>query len=219
MAGAPGGPSGGPERRPGGPCPGRVLAGASVGGLSGPGQLFLVPLPAVAGRGRRRTGHRSAGGSALRGPSDRRPPPERTQPGSAPTTPLPGPLLWRRGGGRAFLESLLGARQRWGAASRGARRWGARASSAGQPGGSTRPRPPDSAAAPGGQGTLSPLRAALLQLQPPIPAPALLSVGLCLPGRRRLHPRKRPSLGGDFRGPGGGSWAPSAEGSAGQRTN
>lgn len=48
--------------------------------------------------------------------------------------------------------------------------------------------------------TLSPLRAALLQLQPPVPAPALPSLGLSaprlssrLPGRRRLHPRQRPS--------------------------
>lgn len=182
MAGAPGGPPEAPAPARGAVSRGASSLGPVGGGGSERRELlFLVPLlPAVAGRRRRRTGRRRAGRLRFAGRVTGRPPPPPPtpcghSPGSAParralsSDGVPerwaprgcrqassGPRGWGRGGGLSWSPSLgpdsdeaLCPGERGGGVGGRPQRDSSGAAHA-------PPAPsPDSAAAPGAQGTLS----------------------------------------------------------------
>lgn len=192
----------------------------------GQGSCFWYPSPQWPAGGAAGPATAARAAPLCGAPSDQRPPPVRTQPGkrSRHPPPRPSPLAAAAGGGLSWSPSL-------GPDSDGGLRPGERGGGVcgrpqpDSPGAAHAPGPPDSAAAPGDP---LPAQGRPPSAQPPVPAPALLSVGLSapqlVPSRKEAAPSSQtpqPCLpgGGDFRGPGGGSWAPSAEGSAGQRRN
>lgn len=266
MAGAPGGPPEAPAPARGAVSRGASSLGPVGGGGSERRELlFLVPLlPAVAGRRRRRTGRRRAGRLRFAGRVTGRPPPRPpprvdTAPEALPPVG-PSPLMGFPSAGRRGAAGRRPPGPEGGdavAGFPGVPPWGRTAMrlcvqgsagvgwagvlSATARGQHTRPPPrPRTQLPPQGHRGPSPAQGG----PPSAPVPTLLSVGLsalqlgtCLPGRRRLHPRKRPARSPSSicpaertsEAPGGGggggcwapedrgSWTPSAGGSAGQR--